>query len=142
MADTFTVLLTVILNSFFSFLGVTLYLVELYLAKLFVEELKLELVFKRVTTLVRFILALIISSLAFSLLNTYPSKYLGIIFGNGVPLTKILALVEAIVFFTLLYVLFRNRQNREKRAPGPVTPTTRVPPLKVPAARRSWEEEG
>ncbi len=137
--DAVTRLTALILNALLSFTGTALYLVELYLAKKFVDELKLENVFKRVTALVRFILALIIASLAFSLINSYPGRYLGIIFGSNVPLTKIFTLLEAIVFFWLLYRLFRNRNGTERKPSGLIPP----PPVtkKTTPLRRSWEEE-
>lgn len=139
MDDTVTRLTTLILNALLSFTGTALYLVELYLAKKFVDELKLENVFKRVTALVQFILALIIASLAFSMLNSYPGRYLGILFGSNVPLTKMFTLLEAVLFFGLLYRLFRAR--RQGSSGETRVPLSSVPAKKTAPVRRSWEKE-
>lgn len=110
-----TRLLNIILGSLFSFINVGLYLLELYIVLLFVNELKLEAVFKRVTNLVRFILALIVTSMAFPAINSSISRYFGGLLGSGAPLSKILLLAEAIVFFYVLQLLYKGRVGRLKK---------------------------
>lgn len=138
MDDSLTRLTAILLNALISLTGTLLFLLELYLAKKFVDELKLELFFKRATALVRFILALIVAALAFQLLNAYPSKYLGILFSASPPLTKLLTLAEAVIFFALLYRLFKKSagdgSGRGPVASGPL-------PKQAARLRRSWEEE-
>lgn len=104
-----TRLLNILLGSLFSFINAGLYLLELYIVLLFVRELKLEPIFKKVTNLIRFILALIVTSLAFPAVNSSLSRYISGLIGQGAPLSKILLLVEAAVFFYVLHLLYKGR---------------------------------
>lgn len=105
-------LTNILLNSLYSFLNLGLFLGEMYLALKFVDEIKLEAVFKKVTPLVRFVLALVMVSLASSLINSFLNKYLSILLGVNPPLAKILQVFEALVFFLVLYLFYRRGRKK------------------------------
>lgn len=102
----------ILLNAFYSFLNLGLFLGEMYLALKFVDEIKLEAAFKKVTPLVRFVLALVMVSLASSLLNSFLNKYLSALLGVNPPLAKILQALEALVFFAVLYLFYRRGRKK------------------------------
>lgn len=107
-------LLAIFTNSFFSFLNAGIFLFEFYLVLKFVKELKVEAYFNRVTGLVRFILALIVTSFAFPAINSSISKYLTGVLGSGAPLAKLLVLVEAALFSFVIYKLYKGASANEK----------------------------
>lgn len=117
MEDTSARLFQIILSSFFSFLNAGVYLFELFLVLKVVREIRLESFFRRVTPLVNFVLALLITSLAFPTLNGYLTKYIGGLFGSGAPLAKILLLAEAIVFLFVFWRLYQEGGRTGGKSP-------------------------
>ncbi len=111
MADASARLINILLSSAFSFLGAGLFLLELWLVLKVIREIKLENYFRQVTNLARFVLALIITSLAFPTFNSMLTKYLNGFFGASAPLAKGLLAIEAVVFFVVLARLYKSRQN-------------------------------
>ncbi|MEK7611472.1 MAG: hypothetical protein AAB486_03835 [Patescibacteria group bacterium] len=108
MEDTSARLFQIILSSFFSFLNAGVYLFELFLVLKVVKEIRLDSYFRRVTPLVNFVLALLVTSLAFPTLNGFLTKYIGGLFGSGAPLAKILLLAEATVFVVVFWRLYQR----------------------------------
>lgn len=108
MEDASARLFQIILASTFSFLNAGVYLFELFLVLKVIKDVRLESYFRRVTPLVNFILALLVTSLAFPTLNGFLTKYIGGFFGSGAPLAKMLLLVEAVVFITVFWRLYKS----------------------------------
>lgn len=111
--------MAILSSSFFSFLSVGFYLFELYLVLKVVDGLKVERFFEKATRPARFILALIVVSLAFPTVNASLSRYLSGLLGSAAPLAKILLLLEAVVFIYVLTLLYKSKSKSGGQASAP-----------------------